>query len=100
MLSTTSPSARWRPSRPVELPDEPAGAQDQRRHRLCSIILKAAEETRPARLHIARAFHDAGLPAGVLNLVFGDPAMISGYLIPQDQVRLVAFTGSTAVGGT
>ena len=49
-------------------------------------------------LHIARAFHDAGLPAGVLNLVFGDPAEISGYLIPQDQVRLVAFTGSTAVG--
>lgn len=64
----------------------------------CSIILKAAEETPAGALHIARAFHDAGLPAGVLNLVFGDPAEISGYLIPQDQVRLVAFTGSTAVG--
>jgi len=64
----------------------------------CSIILKAAEETPAGALHIARALHDAGLPPGVLNLVFGDPAEISGYLIPQDQVRLVAFTGSTNVG--
>ncbi|MEO0634761.1 MAG: aldehyde dehydrogenase family protein, partial [Pseudomonadota bacterium] len=45
-----------------------------------------------------KAFEDAGLPAGVLNLVFGNPAEISGHLIPQDPVRLVAFTGSTAVG--
>ncbi len=64
----------------------------------CSIILKAAEETPAGALHIARAFEDAGLPAGVLNLVFGNPAEISGHLIPQDPVRLVAFTGSTAVG--
>ncbi len=64
----------------------------------CSIILKAAEETPAGAIHIARAFHDAGLPAGVLNLVFGHPAEISGHLIPQDQVRLVAFTGSTSVG--
>jgi succinate-semialdehyde dehydrogenase/glutarate-semialdehyde dehydrogenase len=64
----------------------------------CSIILKAAEETPAGALHIARAFHDAGLPPGVLNLVFGVPSEISEYLIPQDPVRLVAFTGSTAVG--
>ena len=64
----------------------------------CSIILKAAEETPAGAMHIARAFHDAGLPPGVLNLVFGEPAEISDYLIPQDQTRLVAFTGSTAVG--
>ncbi|MEO1081736.1 MAG: NAD-dependent succinate-semialdehyde dehydrogenase [Pseudomonadota bacterium] len=64
----------------------------------CSIILKAAEETPAGALHIARALHDAGLPAGVLNLVFGTPADISDYLIRQEQVRLVAFTGSTAVG--
>lgn len=64
----------------------------------CSIIIKAAEETPAGAMHIAQAFHDAGLPRGVLNLVFGDPATISSYLIPQDQVRLVAFTGSTAVG--
>lgn len=64
----------------------------------CSIIMKAAEETPAGAIHIARAFHDAGLPPGVLNLIFGVPADISSYLIPQPQVRLVAFTGSTAVG--
>ena len=64
----------------------------------CSIILKAAEETPAGALHIARALQDAGLPPGVLNLVFGTPADISGYLIRQDQVRLVAFTGSTVIG--
>jgi succinate-semialdehyde dehydrogenase/glutarate-semialdehyde dehydrogenase len=64
----------------------------------CSIILKAAEETPAGALHIARALHDAGLPPGVLNLVFGSPGEISDHLIRQEQVRLVAFTGSTAVG--
>lgn len=64
----------------------------------CSIILKAAEETPAGALHIARALHDAGLPPGVLNLVFGTPAEISAHLIQHDQVRLVAFTGSTVVG--
>lgn len=64
----------------------------------CSIIIKAAEETPAGAVHIVRAFHDAGLPAGVLNLVFGIPSEISGYLIPRDPIRLVAFTGSTPVG--
>ncbi|WGI23315.1 NAD-dependent succinate-semialdehyde dehydrogenase [Amylibacter sp. IMCC11727] len=64
----------------------------------CSIILKAAEETPAGAMHIVKAFHDAGLPDGVLNLVFGKPAMISDYLIRQESVRLVAFTGSTAIG--
>ena len=64
----------------------------------CSIILKAAEETPAGAMHIARAFEDAGLPPGVLNLVFGVPADISSHLIPSDVTKLVAFTGSTAVG--
>ena len=64
----------------------------------CSVILKASEETPAGALHIARALHEAGLPPGVLNLVFGEPAEISEHLIKQDPVRLVAFTGSTAVG--
>ena len=64
----------------------------------CSIILKAAEETPAGAIHIAQAFQDAGLPPGVFNLVFGTPAEISEYLIPQNSVRLVAFTGSTSVG--
>jgi succinate-semialdehyde dehydrogenase/glutarate-semialdehyde dehydrogenase len=64
----------------------------------CSIILKAAEETPAGAIHIARACHDAGLPPGVFNLVFGIPSEVSEYLIPQEQTRLIAFTGSTAVG--
>ncbi len=64
----------------------------------CSIILKAAEETPAGAMHIAKAFADVGLPPGVLNLVYGRPAEISGYLIPHDTIRLVAFTGSTSVG--
>ena len=64
----------------------------------CSIILKPAEETPAGAMHIAQAFHDAGLPPGVLNLVYGVPSEISEYLIPHEAIRLVAFTGSTAVG--
>ena len=64
----------------------------------CSIILKAAEETPAGAMHIVRAFKEAGLPPGVLNLVFGIPSDISNHLITSDTIRLVAFTGSTAVG--
>jgi succinate-semialdehyde dehydrogenase/glutarate-semialdehyde dehydrogenase len=64
----------------------------------CSIILKASEETPAGAIHIAKAFEDVGLPAGVLNLVFGVPADISSHLIPDERIRLVAFTGSTSVG--
>ena len=63
----------------------------------CSIILKASEETPAGAVQLARAFHDAGVPPGVLNLVFGTPSDISEYLIPQPTVRLVTFTGSIAV---
>lgn len=64
----------------------------------CSIILKASEETPGGAYQIARAFTDAGLPPGVLNLVYGVPSEISSYLIPQPSIRLVTFTGSIAVG--
>ena len=64
----------------------------------CSIILKPSEETPAGAMHIVRALHDAGLPPGVLNVVFGIPSEISEYLIPKQQTRLIAFTGSTAVG--
>src|SRR5215468_8134936 len=64
----------------------------------CSIILKASEETPAGAVQLVRAFHDAGLPPGVLNLVFGNPAEISNYLIPQSRIRLITFTGSIPVG--
>jgi succinate-semialdehyde dehydrogenase / glutarate-semialdehyde dehydrogenase len=64
----------------------------------CSIILKASEETPAGAVQLIRAFADAGVPPGVVNLVFGTPSEISEYLIPQPGVRLVTFTGSIAVG--
>jgi succinate-semialdehyde dehydrogenase/glutarate-semialdehyde dehydrogenase len=64
----------------------------------CSIILKASEETPAGAYNLVRAFADAGLPPGVLNLVYGIPSEISTYLIPQPAVRLITFTGSIPVG--
>lgn len=64
----------------------------------CSIILKASEETPAGAVQLVQAFADAGLPAGVLNLVFGKPSDISEYLIPHPTIRLVTFTGSIPVG--
>jgi succinate-semialdehyde dehydrogenase/glutarate-semialdehyde dehydrogenase len=64
----------------------------------CSIILNASEETPAGAFQLVQAFVDAGLPPGVLNLVFGNPSEISEYLIPQRSVRLVTFTGSVPVG--
>ncbi|CAG9265034.1 NAD-dependent succinate-semialdehyde dehydrogenase [Paraburkholderia unamae] len=64
----------------------------------CSVILKGPEETPASCAALVRAFVDAGVPAGVLNLVFGEPARISGYLIAHLAIRKISFTGSTAVG--
>ena len=64
----------------------------------CSIIVKGPEETPASCADLVRCYVDAGLPAGVVQLVFGVPADISGYLIPHPVIRKISFTGSTAVG--
>jgi succinate-semialdehyde dehydrogenase / glutarate-semialdehyde dehydrogenase len=64
----------------------------------CSLIIKASEETPGTCVELVRAFHEAGLPKGVLNLVFGVPARISEHIIASDIVRKVSFTGSVPVG--
>ena len=64
----------------------------------CSVIIKPAEETPGSCLALARALDEAGLPKGVLNVVFGVPAHISTYLIASPVIRKISFTGSTAVG--
>jgi succinate-semialdehyde dehydrogenase/glutarate-semialdehyde dehydrogenase len=64
----------------------------------CSIIVKAPEETPAAPSELIRAFVDAGVPSGVVNLVYGVPAEISEYLIPHPVIRKISFTGSTNVG--
>jgi succinate-semialdehyde dehydrogenase/glutarate-semialdehyde dehydrogenase len=64
----------------------------------CSIIIKPSEETPGSCVELVRCFVDAGLPPGVLNLVFGVPANVSEHLIASDLVRKISFTGSVPVG--
>src|SRR6202046_1898266 len=64
----------------------------------CAIIVKGPEETPASCAELVRAFAEAGVAAGAMNLVYGTPAQISEYLIPQPSVRKVSFTGSSAVG--
>ena len=64
----------------------------------CSIIVKAPEETPASPAELIRAFVDAGVPNGVIGLVYGVPAEISEYLVPHPIIRKVTFTGSTVVG--
>lgn len=64
----------------------------------CSIIVKASEETPGGCIELVRCFADAGLPKGVLNLVFGVPANVSEHLIASNIIRKISFTGSIPVG--
>jgi succinate-semialdehyde dehydrogenase / glutarate-semialdehyde dehydrogenase len=64
----------------------------------CTIILKGPEDSPSAVVAIARMFHEAGLPPGVLNIVWGVPAEVSKHLIESPIVRKISFTGSVPVG--
>lgn len=64
----------------------------------CPVVLKGPEDTPASCAELVRAFLDAGVPGDVLALVYGDPAEISGTLIPHSVIRKITFTGSTAVG--
>jgi len=64
----------------------------------CSVIVKPAEEAPGCALAIAQALVDAGVPAGVLAVVFGVPAEVSRHLITSPVIRAVHFTGSIPVG--
>lgn len=64
----------------------------------CSIIVKPSNETPGTAVSIVRCFQDAGIPAGVIGLVFGPPGPISEYLIGSPIPKKVSLTGSTPVG--
>jgi len=64
----------------------------------CTLIIKASEEVPGGCVELVKCFADAGLPAGVLNLVFGVPAEVSEHIIPSPIVKKVSFTGSVPVG--
>jgi succinate-semialdehyde dehydrogenase/glutarate-semialdehyde dehydrogenase len=64
----------------------------------CTIVLKGPEDAPSGVVALARLFHDAGLPAGVLNIVWGVPSEVSDHLIDSPVVRKITFTGSVPVG--
>lgn len=64
----------------------------------CTVVLKPAEETPGILVAIARLCMEAGLPAGVLNLLYGVPADVSSRLIAHPAISKVSFTGSVPVG--
>jgi len=64
----------------------------------CPCILKPAEEAPASALAVGRALVEAGLPRGVLSIVFGAPADVSRHLLASRIVRKVSFTGSVPIG--
>ncbi|MER9770149.1 aldehyde dehydrogenase family protein [Mesorhizobium sp. M0189] len=64
----------------------------------CPVILKGAEETPSAAVFLVQSLQEAGIPVGVVNLVFGVPAQISEHLLASTVVKVLTFTGSTGVG--
>lgn len=64
----------------------------------CTVVLKPAEQTPLTALALARLAQQAGVPAGVLNVITGAPVPIGEALCDSPVVRKVSFTGSTEVG--
>lgn len=64
----------------------------------CTIIVKPSDETPMTAIAIGRCFLDAGVPAGALNIVHGEPARVSAHLIASPVPKKVSLTGSTPVG--
>ncbi|WP_425497040.1 NAD-dependent succinate-semialdehyde dehydrogenase [Novosphingobium sediminicola] len=64
----------------------------------CSVILKPAEEAPASAMAVVQALVDAGLPSGVVQLVFGVPDEVSRHLLASPIIRKMSFTGSTVVG--
>jgi acyl-CoA reductase-like NAD-dependent aldehyde dehydrogenase len=63
-----------------------------------TIVLKPAKKTPLSSLFLADLFQEAGLPAGVLNIIPGDGKELSEVLTTHDKVSFVTFTGSPKVG--
>ncbi|MEL6477633.1 MAG: NAD-dependent succinate-semialdehyde dehydrogenase [Pseudomonadota bacterium] len=64
----------------------------------CSLIIKPSEETPATAVAIGRALMDAGLPPGVLNIVFGVPDTVSRHVLASPVTKKLSFTGSIPVG--
>jgi aldehyde dehydrogenase (NAD+) len=63
-----------------------------------TVVIKPAEDTPLSTYHLVQILSEAGLPAGVLNVVYGDGPEAGSPLMHHPDVKLVSFTGSTEVG--
>lgn len=63
-----------------------------------TIVIKPATDTPASVVALARVFEEAGLPAGVFNVVIGGGAEVGEPLVAHKDVKVVSFTGSTSVG--
>jgi acyl-CoA reductase-like NAD-dependent aldehyde dehydrogenase len=63
-----------------------------------AVVLKPATPTPLTAIRLAECFLEAGLPAGYLNVVTGSGGQVGRWLLDDERVRFVTFTGSTAVG--
>ncbi|EGT0692998.1 NADP-dependent glyceraldehyde-3-phosphate dehydrogenase [Clostridium perfringens] len=63
-----------------------------------SVVLKPATQGSLSALFLAKMFHDAGLPGGVLNTITGRGSEIGDYCVTHDKIDFINFTGSTEVG--
>ena len=64
----------------------------------CSVILCPALEAPGSAMIFAQCLHDAKIPEGVINLIFGNPEIVSKVLMNEPRVRKISLTGSTRVG--
>lgn len=64
----------------------------------CTIVLKPSEESPLSSMLFAEFIHDAGIPAGVFNLVNGDGMGVGTQLSAHEDVEMISFTGSTRAG--
>jgi acyl-CoA reductase-like NAD-dependent aldehyde dehydrogenase len=64
----------------------------------CTVVAKVSEYTPLTGMLLAQCLHDAGLPAGVLNVVNGEPAKIGDEMLRNPKIKKISFTGSTRVG--
>ncbi len=64
----------------------------------CACVLKPADKTPLSALRLTQVFADAGLPAGWLNTITGDPVEIAAAFVEDERVKAISFTGSAAIG--
>lgn len=64
----------------------------------CPIILKPSEDTPATALFLVQALHYAGIPAGAVNVLFGEPRPLVSALLDSSAVKGLTFTGGTAIG--